>query len=309
MQRHIGVLVLAGLWLVVSGCQSRLLNKEKGLRGFFDTDSYTAPAGTFSIDLREFADPATIRDTVEDEGASLRLRFSDVQGAEYTILVTYTLSVAPVDFIDQLVEKRRAVDKNVIKTKTPARIDCLLSNGFHRYKKSDRVCGEINLVFYQERAVFNLLISSPPFLRAQEAATTAEAALNVLWKRTRFRGRLDQLQPISSQQDPRVPIVVGTALRTASQLKYAVDVQRTNKPIVRMTPSGETKDIILSIGVNRQGKRLHTTEAVSCPAPEKKIGRHKLEVFYNLFQQELKKEKLYVHRELTYDAELLLAPR
>ena len=89
MQRHIGVLVLAGLLLVVSGCQSRLLNKEKGLRGFFDTDSYTAPAGTFSIDLREFADPATIRDTVVDEGASLRLR---LRGLLFLYMLLFVLT-------------------------------------------------------------------------------------------------------------------------------------------------------------------------------------------------------------------------
>jgi hypothetical protein len=308
MIKQLGMLILVGLLTMSVGCQSRLANKEKSLRGFFDSKSYTAPTGTFSIDMQEFVDLTTVVDAVEDEGASLRLRFSDAQGTRFTILVTYTLNAAPENFIDLLVEKRKAVDSNVTKTKTPEQIDCLLSNGFRRYKKSDKVQGEINLVFYKERTVFNLLISTPPFLRAQEAAKMAEASLQALWEHTRFRGRLDQ-QPISLEKDPRIPMVVQSALRAAAQLKYAVDVQRTSKPIIRMKLAGKSNDILLSLGINQRGKHLYTTEAISCVSEEEKLGQNIMEVYYSHFLQEMKKEKLHVQRELSYDADLLVSPK
>ncbi|MBN1595591.1 hypothetical protein JW933_06660 [candidate division FCPU426 bacterium] len=302
--------ILISLMVVVAAGMNGCAPAEKESRdkylGILDNQVYTSPMGAMTLDMKHFATPASFSETVEDQGASLRLYFQDKEENTYVLLLTYTLAEAPPDFIAKLVARAQNEGKNAVQGWLPDRTECLLYNAFQRFKGRDKVVGMINVVFYRKRTIFNITIKSKPAVLPNEAAQSAEKALDTLWQQAVFRGRWEPLPDLPASRDPRLPIIIQTAQQIAARLEYHFELQRTGKPIIRLLTHGQEGRIILSLGMYSRQGRVYYTEAIASAQGDKKMAKHKQRVFIDVLLKELQQQKIALVRDPAYDQDLLI---
>lgn len=297
------------LLLSLSACfqQDKIIGK---LAGVYDGMSYTSPFGLFSTHLKDWADLKSVKDSEENNGATLVLAFQDKSANEYQIAASLANpALDPHELITRMVAKGQAEGKNVVAATTADGEECLMAQSLLKEEGAEAGNAIMTVIFVRNGTIFDLGIKTRPEKDAKQASELAKQCFRDLWNRSALRGQVQDYEKYPADVDPRVPVIALAAARTGVEMGYEALIEHGQKTIVRIIGQGSEGPMTVSLGIAAKENEIITTEAVSSKANDLKAVNQMQSEFYKKLGEAAAAEKLTVTRTSAFDPDLAQLPK
>lgn len=287
--------------------QDKIVGK---LAGVYDNYAYTSPFGLFSTHLKDWADLKSVKDSQENNGATLVLNFQDKSQNEYQIAASLVkLEIDAHALISRMVEKGQSEGKNVVAATTADGEECLMAQSLIKEEGADAGNAIMTVIFVRQGVIFDLGIKTRLEKEADKASELAKQCFRDLWNRSALRGQVPEYEKYPAEVDPRVPVIALAGARVAMEAGYAGGIEQGQKTIIRIIGQGSEGPMTVSLGIAAKENEIITTEAVASKANDMKAVTQMQGEFYKKFSEALAAEKLTVTRSNAFDPDLAQLPK
>ena len=310
MKNKLKLIIVCLCCLIPLSACSKTEHVNLQVGGIYDGYTYTSPYALFSTHLKDWANLKSVKDSMENNGATMQLDFSDKEKNDYRITASFTKKdIDAHALIEKMVQAGKAEGKNVASATTADGEECLLARSLLKAEDKDQGFGLMNVIFVRNGVVYDLSVKSKPIAEPEKAANSMDKIFGELWNRSAFRGQVEGFMGYPEDVDPRIPAIIAAGKRVAEQMGFEFASEPAKKGIMRIIGKGIEDKMTLSIGIAANENEILTTEAVACKVNDMKAMNEMQANYFKSFSHALVDEMLTISRSSDFDPDLMVLPK